>query len=217
MNHHVVFTLLSDGSSDEALLRHIDWLLRRHLDVRFALDFQWADLRALRRRPTGIVERIEAAISLYPCDVLFVHRDAEKERPEVRYEEIESAWRNLDPSEIGNMPSCIGVVPVRMLEAWLLCNEIAIRRAAGNPNGQIPLTLPSLKDIESLSDPKKVLHDLLRRASGLTGRRLHKFRTHLAARLVAEYTVDFAPLLQLPAFRQLEQNIASFGQSRGWK
>ena len=45
------------------------------------------------------------------------------------------------------------VIPVRMTEAWLLIDELALRRAAGNPNGRNPLDLPALKDLEALPEP----------------------------------------------------------------
>ena len=32
-------------------------------------------------RPRGLSERIRAAVELYPCDLLFIHRDAEGEPP----------------------------------------------------------------------------------------------------------------------------------------
>ena len=99
-----------------------------------------------------------------------------------------------------------------MQEAWLLFNEQAIRQAAGNPNGKEKLNLPPLKSLEKLPDPKETLHQTLRDACGLSGRRLKKFSTHQAAHHVANYIDDFTPLLQLSAFQQLEQDVVELAK-----
>ena len=49
------------------------------------------------------------------------------------------------------------VVPVRMQEAWLLIDEAALRRAAGDPNGTQPLAMPDVQRLEELADPKQLI------------------------------------------------------------
>ena len=111
-------------------------------------------------------------MDLYPCDLLFVHRDAEGVPHRSRVEEIEIAMQEVRAVHEGaGLPPHVVVVPVRMTEAWLLFDEAAIRRAAGNPNGRVSLQLPP-GDPEEIADPKQLLHDLLRTASELGGRRL---------------------------------------------
>ena len=202
MTRRLRFTLLGDGSSDEALKRHIEWLIRENVASDVAIDSHWADLRAVKPRPEGLRARIEKTIELYPSDLLFVHRDAEKEPPEKRFEEIWKASRTIIGTSVP-----VPVVPVKMSEAWLLCDELAIRKAAGNPNGDEPLNIPKLSELEKLPDPKSTLQHALRCASGLTGRRLRGFKPH--ARLVANYLTDFASLRQLSAFQQLESDLKS--------
>lgn len=209
MTRRLRFTLLGDGSSDEALMRHVEWLVRENVAPDVAIDSQWADLRAAKPRPEGLSARIERAIDLYPCDVLFVHRDAEKEEPEKRVQEIVQACTRL----VACAATLVPVIPVRMSESWLLCDETAIRKAAGNPNGEQQLNLPKLRDIEGLPDPKNILHTVLRCASGLTGRRLKAFSPR--ARLVANYITDFSLLRRLPAFQRLETDLRNVLDARG--
>jgi len=90
----------------------------------------------------------------------------------------------------------------------------AIRSAAFNQAGRTPITLPKLSQIESIADPKTLLNNLLRTASGLTGRRMAILRPHTLAREVANHTPDFTPLRQLPAFQLLQADIAEF--ARQW-
>ena len=208
MTRRLRFTLLGDGSSDEALKRHVEWMVRENVASDVAIDSQWADLRAAKPKPEGLGARIERAIDLYPCDVLFVHRDAEREEPERRIQEIAQACIGI---KVRATP--VPVIPVRMSESWLLCDETAIRKAAGNPNGEQPLNLPRLREIEGLPDPKNTLHTVLRCASGLTGRRLKAFSPR--ARLVANYISDFSLLRRLPAFQRLETDLRIVLEARG--
>jgi len=87
-----------------------------------------------------------------------------------------------------------------MTEAWLFFEEQAIRTAAGNSHGRELLDLPPPRKIESLPDPKSLLYDLLRSASGLRGRRLNNMPVSVYAARVSELIEDFSPLRQLSAF-----------------
>ena len=206
------YTLISDGSSDRALMPILTWILREKGNVK-RVQPEWADLARLPEPPRGLSERILYAIDLYQCDLLFVHRDAEKEDPKTRYREINSAIR--EAIQRGFQVPAICVVPVRMTEAWLLFDETSIRLAAGNPNGRNPLDMPELSLIEQMPDPKSVLLQILREASGLSGRRLKKFNTYECRIRITELVSDFSPLRQLSAFQRLEKDVFALKQN-GW-
>jgi len=107
------------------------------------------------------------------------------------------------------------VIPVQMTEAWLLFDEVALRHAAGNPNGKNPLKLPELSKIEQIPNPKEILFQILREASELTARRLKKFNLAGARIRITELIDDFSPLLALRAFQALEKRILALRQN-GW-
>lgn len=204
----LTFTLLSDGSSDRALLPILEWVLRQ-ASTR-SLQSQWADLRQLRRPPRTLEDRIRTALDLYPCDLLFVHRDAEGVPRKARVEEI----RRYLPE--GHEPPGVCVVPVRMQEAWLLFDENALRQAADNPRGRIPVQLPSLSDLETIPDPKARLFELLGTASGLAGRHLRRLNIPTRAHRLAELIQDFSPLRRIPAFQALEEDVRGVLAQRSW-
>lgn len=208
------YTLLSDGSSDLALMPILSWLLQAG-GVQGEIQAEWADLRKLRRPPRELPERIIASIDLYPCDLLFIHRDAENLSRYERVEEIERAVCAAG-SRAGALPPEVCVVPVRMQEAWLLFDESAIRLGAGNPNGRQPLPLPDLRRLEELPDPKAVLYDLLREASGLSGRRRRSFSVSRAVHRTSEFVNDFSPLRVLPAFQALEDDLRGRIEHHHW-
>jgi hypothetical protein len=200
-------TLVSDGSSDQALLPAVKWLLTEH-GVGDALDARWADFRYRLKPPTDLKGKILTAIDLYPCDLLFVHRDAENASRERRKREIDAIVREIEADGKIPMPA-VCVVPVRMMEAWLLVDEAAIRRAAGNPAGKMALGLPRINRIESTPDPKKALFDALATASGYTGRRLAKLNFPALRYRVAELISDHSQLRRLSAFTALEAEVES--------
>ena len=206
------YTLLSDGSSDRALLPLITWMLRQYV-VECAIQAQWADLGRLPRPPQGLVERITSSVELYPCDLLCVHRDAEGFARDVRAKEIRSALQHVSVEP--RVPA-VCVVPVRMQEAWLLFDELALRRAAGNPNGRESLDLPRIHELEGLPDPKQILSELLRVASGLHGRRRSRLPAAERVSRLAVLIDDFSPLRALPAFSALEEEVVEFVHTHGW-
>jgi hypothetical protein len=202
------YTLLSDGSSDRMLMPAIDWLLGLHAEPLF--EGSWADLRKLPRPPKLLGERMAVATELFPCELLFVYRDAEAAPRNARIDEIEKAIAT------GIDTPCVPVVPVRMQEAWFLFDESAIRAAAGNEAGELDLALPMLKNAERLPNPKSVLDMALRTASELTGRRLSKMNVGQAKHRLATLISDFSQLREPSAFGAFEDYLKSVLMANGW-
>lgn len=190
------YVLIADGPTDRALLPVVDWAIRqrrprivighREFVARGGRDLRDACVVARKRSVPGL---------------MLVHRDAEREPAEHRRTEIHDAD-----------PSAVPVIPVRMTEAWLLVDEAAIRRAADNPHGRMPLDLPPVRRLETVPDPKSVLRDALLTASDVTGpRRRRRFERDLPDRIdrLASLIVDFRELRQLDAFRTFEEALGS--------
>ena len=199
----ISFTLVSEGSSDRALIPVITWLFHQHVDA--PLRPEWADLRNLSRPPRGLEGKVAAAVRLYPCDVLFVHRDADRVE---RAERVAEIHRAIELAGLGSTPA-VCLVPVRALEAWFFGDEGAIRRACGDPSGSQDLALPPFKNIESLADPKARLQDCIRRAADQRRRRRRRVRPGQILHRIAELTDDFSPLRQLAAFQAFESELLS--------
>lgn len=147
-------------------------------------------------------------MELYPCDLLFVHRDCETSAVEDRQKEIYEAVSSAFSHKKEKDKLVVCVVPKRMTEAWLLLSEDVIRQASGNPSGKSSLSIPKLKDLETLPDPKETLFSLLKTASELHRRRLHSQNIHTMVHRVSELIDDFSPLKKLPAFIEFEKQLA---------
>jgi hypothetical protein len=205
------YTLISDGPSDANLIPIINWVLKEVANV----DLSQGSLAELWRLPppfpVSFAERIAKAATHYPCDFLFIHRDAERQPAADRHKEIRTAFSDASNYKV-NLPS-VAVVPVRMSEAWLIFDESAIRNAAGNPNGILPLNLPALNRLETRPDPKKELGEALLQASELTGRRRNKFNKTQAFWRIVDDIEDYAPLRQLSAFQTFEKSVKKMAQN----
>ncbi len=111
------YTLVTDGSSDKALLPIIDWLLKEYRP-NVPLAGVWADLARLPKPPNSLNKKIFDGLRLYPCDILFVHRDAENESRTQRVQEIKTAFekagdmlRQVDQEDC--QPQFVCIIPVR--------------------------------------------------------------------------------------------------------
>jgi hypothetical protein len=200
MTTRVRYALFADGTGDRVLLPLVDWVFRSR-SIEPAGSF--AEPAVFAGCSRDLAAGIRKAIRWYLPEVLIVHRDAEREEPALRTEEIRGAV-----AEAGVEVPVVPIVPVRMTEAWFCLDEAAIRRAAGNRAGKAVLDLPSLRDAESRPSPKNEVHEALRRASGLSGRRLSKFDPNRVFPRVGDYIGDFSPLRELPSFRRFESALA---------
>lgn len=188
------YTLITDGSSDIVLKPIIEWLVAQHYPEIGLIGEQAREMGAVG---LALADRIPRALQLFPCDILFVHRDAEGESIQFRQREIEGAVRGLHDL-------VVPIVPVRMTESWLLSDIAAIRSAAENKSGRVELNLPAKRQWEALNDPKKILFDALITASEKSGRMLSKFNPGRQRGLVAQRTMDFSSLRGLPSFDAFE-------------
>ncbi|WP_179404832.1 hypothetical protein [Burkholderia guangdongensis] len=174
--------------------------------IRWVIDQNFPDLTTIEEfardglppPSTGLRTRVARVRALYEFDVLFVHRDAERDGYEMRLQQLTDELADVEGV-------WIPVIPVRMTEAWLLGSEPAIRRAAENPNGKVPLTIPPRSRWEALPDPKQALFALLHAAADRPPRRA--INEGLCRSRVAELTADFEHLRPLPSFQAFEARV----------
>ncbi len=191
-------TLLAEGPGDRALVPLLRWLLEKH----WRSDF--AEPQFAMTSTRNLSERIQSVVREYPCELLLVHRDADKPDRGTRERDIRDAAASAG---VLRTP-VVCLIPVRETEAWLLLEERAIRQAAGHPNGRRDLGLPPLSEIEATNQPKERLKKALVEAAELSGRRLKKFRLEVAVSRIAEL-MNPVLLRQLPAFVAFERELSA--------
>lgn len=198
------FLLVSEGSSDEGLVPHLQALCLSAgasevsgvaPDYGLLPDFVSRDVRS----------RLAAGLRLEPnVDLVFVHRDADARDAEPRYVEIRAA------AEAVGVPIWVAVVPIQQTEAWLLLDADAIRRVAENPRGTTDIGLPANpRAAERIAQPKERLREALLRASESSGRRRRNFKRDFPAhraRLLAELPIQ-GSIEEMTAWARLRDDI----------
>lgn len=204
----VRFALLSEGTSEWGLVPHLEALCVR-AGAAEAIGTP-ADLRTLRRPPgKSTAARLGALVELMPeADFICVHRDADNVGVEPRRHEIEAAARQTGAR-------VVPIIPVTMLEAWLLTDPDALFGAVGRPRGRARLDVPKVARLESIADPKALLKRLLAQASGASGRRLAQVNRDFSnnrAWLVEQIDID-GPITRLSAWRAMVADLTSVVQT----
>lgn len=196
-------TLLGDGPTDRALQYVIEWTINQ-IQLPSTLSYLISFDSRNHISGSSFSDQLREIVRLYPCEILCIHRDSEQTSLwGSRAAEIEDACKDIE------LPTTVKVIPVRMTESWFLSDTQAIRAAAGKPNGNTNISLPSIKQIERLAQAKEVLENLLREASESSGRRRKKFNKEIVWRRVrvAEMIEDFSYLRQLEAYQKFEKEL----------
>ncbi|MBB6345800.1 hypothetical protein FHU36_002309 [Nonomuraea muscovyensis] len=161
---------LGEGTSDSGITTHIRRIAIDHGFQVVITDPLVERLPASRRRT--VRSKLEVITEIGGAyELIVIHRDADRDGREPRLREIELAVNSVMPDT-----PFVGVIPIRMTEAWLMLDERDLRIVAGNPNGRMSIDLPRPKFVETIPDPKAVLAEKLALASGLSGRKLIKFK-----------------------------------------
>ncbi len=199
------YTLIGDGSSDKALMSIIKWLLD-DLYPKLPNSGVFADFRRLTNPPKkgDIANQIKCASDYYQYDILFYHRDAERNDDNIIEERKKEIASKMDKQ---NFAKVVCVIPVVMMESWLLFDEIAIKKAAGNRNYKGKLSLPQINKLESIKNSKELLHNLLIDASGKKRSNGKGVNVNYAVHLVAENIYNYNPLRSLQSFKIFEQDL----------
>ena len=198
--------LLADGPSDLPLAMHLEALCADHgrevqvtpIDPRrLGLDGRTVEDRL----------RIVLAQDVEP-DFVFIHRDAEAQSPDDRIAEVK---RGATAAGI-SVETVVPVVPVRMTEAWLLLDEMEIRRVSGRPSSTNALGLPSAGQAENIADPKALLRKALLKAGDPSGKRRRRqferdFGRHRA--LLLQRLDPRGPVTKLSAWQRLDADVQS--------
>ncbi|MCM2421362.1 DUF4276 family protein [Streptomyces sp. RKAG293] len=210
MTTRVLF--IGEGSSDNGLVPHVESIgVRKGLAISVTVpDF------GLLRLPTGhsLPEKLRAARELHgDYDLVVVQRDADRGAAQDRRDEIEKAVCAEWPGLLH-----VAVVPVRMLEAWLLLDEACLRQVAENPRGRVSLDLPKSIAAERVADPKQLLKDSLARASECKGRRLAQFQKRFSQHRLRmlELLDPEGPVADLPSWQDFVRDLdLAFERLRG--
>jgi hypothetical protein len=206
MTIHIRFALIGEGPSDRPLVGILHSLCQDLLPTA-TIDSEWAN-PTLELLETG--KELDAQLRALlnhdgTFNLIFVHRDADSSDDRIAREVIA---RGVQLS--GCAKPSVPVVPIQETEAWLLLDEVAIRKRAGNPNGRQPLDLPKNKHVERRANPKELLREALIQACapGRTRRGLRSGNEEFGRlrRLLFDDLDIHGPVTQLRAWQALVED-----------
>ncbi|MCQ4261161.1 DUF4276 family protein [Stutzerimonas stutzeri] len=199
------FLLIGEGTSDLRLIDHIESIF---INEGFTeVSGEAPDLGRFTP-PAGrdTKSKIGCLLKHFPnFDAIFIHRDADNSGAAAREREIADA-----AAELISLDKVIPVIPVTMLETWLLADIDILKRVAGNLNYKgIPNNLPPINRLESVKDSKQLLLDTLCTLSETQGARLQKFKKRfpeMRARLTYDLDPN-GPINELSSYREFRARI----------
>jgi hypothetical protein len=204
------FILTGEGSSDRHLVDHIENIF---IEEGFSEASGEAPDLGLFHPPVGrsVAEKLRTLVDAYPnADVIFVHRDADGAGIIPRRAEVLSA-----AEQTLGIRKVIPIIPVCQLETWLLTDQDAIKRVAGNTSFRGAIrAVPPLRNLEEVADSKAVLRAALCEASETQGTRLKKFKDRFGE-MRARLTFDLdpsGPVCQLTSYQRFREELRAFSE-----
>lgn len=219
----LVSALYAEGRSDERFLpillqRTLAVLLNQHAER--AVDVLDPLVVRPAKHPTREESILAAAQQAAGYHILFVHADADADNTEQAYmRRIEPGLSMVQSAHTNGISVCrhlIAVIPVQMVEAWLLADAEALSETVGIPAAVAMRLMPSTPhEIERLSDPKSRLLEIIRYAQAQRPRRrrsvaLGEYYEPMANR------IGLQALQRLPSYQYLEQELQDVLQQLGF-
>lgn len=201
---NINFVFVAEGSSDYALVTHLEALCSYCGATEVtgvALEFERLPSSVGR----SVLNKLTAAQKAEPgANLFFVHRDSDSRDSSSRYQEIRAAVETCQLTV-----DWVAVVPIQETEAWLLLDDIEIRRVARKPKGSVRLELPSPQQVENVANPKERLKAVLIEASEASGRRLDRIRSDFPNQrelLTRRLSVE-GPLSSVPSWVRMRDDL----------
>lgn len=177
MTVQIFIGLATEGTTD---IRFFESIVRRTFqeialtECRSDIDI---DIRRLNTKKTGrsFVEYVKQAsydgVKDFGMMALAIHADADRETYDERKRyNIDPAQEELDKQGDDYCKILTPVIPVRMMEAWMLADKDLLKSEIGTTKSDNDLGIN--RDPESIADPKAVIEEAIRIAqSGLPKRR----------------------------------------------
>lgn len=169
------------------------------------------DIRRLNTKKTGLsfTEYVKQAsydgVKDFGMMVLAIHADADKETYDGRKKyNIDPAQEELDKQGDDYCKILTPVIPVRMMEAWMLADKELLKSEIGTTKSDNDLKIN--RDPETIADPKAVIEEAIRIAqSDLPKRRQRLTISDLYAIIGDKISIN--KLLSLDSYQKFQDEV----------
>ena len=181
MGKQLFIGLTTEGSTD---IRFLESIVRRtfqHIaynECKQDIDIVIQNIKFVPKKGLGfaeyVVEASKQGVEDFGCMVLAVHTDADRETYAKRIEDkFKPAQKLLDREDDSVCKIITPIIPIRMIEAWMLADKDLFRQELGTNLSFNELGIN--RDPEIMADPKAEIEEAIRRAFDHQSRR----RRHL--------------------------------------
>jgi len=138
---------------------------------------------------------------------LIVHSDADSENTNLaRSQRIQPGFDLVSHSNEKVCKHLIPLIPVHMIEAWMLADHIALRATIGTDISPENLGLPSRPALVELdANPKHTLNEVIRKAISHRSRRHRQIDFNARQETLAR-TIDLSVLGSVPSYKEFVIN-----------
>jgi hypothetical protein len=206
----VGLALYAEGERDH---RFLEGVTRRVVIEAFVAQGITAEVTEVQRLtvPDGAAGRAERILAGAKNEqgafhILFIHADADADEQRAWHERVDPG-RNAVLADLGTAQrAVVGIVPVRMTEAWALSDGDALREVLSTKRSDDELGLPAAAgQLEGLADPKAVLDAVVAAAHTVRRRRRVESGAAYLDRLAEMIRLD--ELRRLDAFKRFESDV----------
>jgi hypothetical protein len=204
----LVLALYVEGPSDAHFLPAIIQRTAKNLIDQYRQDIDVSEpivisIEKQRKREDCILNAAKEACGFH---ALIVHSDADDKTPDRAYKErIEPGFNRVLYSTEKVCKELIPVIPVQMIEAWMLADYNALRGTIGTNASSEKLGLPARPAlVERDANPKHTLNEIMRKANANRSHRHQKIDINRRYELLAR-NIDLDVLALVPSYREFKK------------
>jgi hypothetical protein len=152
-----------------------------------------------------ILEASRSGIQNYGISVLCVHKDADYKNDQRAVESINTALKELEKQDENYCKIITPVVPVQMIEAWMLSDKLLLKQEIGTTKTDNELGI--YRDPETISDPKQAISEAIRVARAeLTKRKRKNLEISDLYQPIGQ-KIELKKLKRLPSYNKFYDSI----------
>lgn len=220
MSKQIFVGLTTEGTTDVRFLENV--VRRTFEDVAFECQ-QDVDVylhvipssKIGKSFPQYIKETSHLAYEMYSVMSLAVHTDADKDSYEERLaNKIEPARKelqNLDEDKYCKLLT--PVIPVRMMEAWMLADKILFKEEIGTDLSDAELGIE--RNPEMMADPKNVIENAIRIATNRLPKRRSRPTIAELYELIGN-SISTDALMSLSSYQKFKEEVRATFRSLGY-
>ena len=152
---------------------------------------------------------LEASYEAKHCHALLIHNDADNlGYSKARQQRFNPGFELVQQSRDERCRSLVPVIPVRMIEAWMLADCDVLRNVLGTNLSPQDLGLPARATlVEAITHPKEVLNEIVRKLNAVRSRRRPAINLNTKYEALARQ-IDLNKLLEVPAYKEFVNDLA---------